>query len=235
MSRKNIASRPDIAPDALRQRRDLYLIAIGLAIYYLAGGSMTANTAFGSILPISLERPGVLLIAAWIAFFYFWFRFYLVSEGEPFAKFWEDVCWQAGNTSAFRYIAKEIIPIGSGFIHVTADWPAYSYEDRISAVEKISVGGRGKGYIVFPQFAGLKPALNLSRAASRGNNGAKGSTLISMPVGPAGQLLPRRLSIKFIVGLSVGLFRALARERSFTDDLLPHFFAIATVLIAIQS
>lgn len=82
--RRNIAGREDIASDALRQRRDLYAIAIGLCIYNLAGGYVLTDTTVASIIPVKLAHPWVVLAAAWLGFGYFWWRFWLISGPARF-------------------------------------------------------------------------------------------------------------------------------------------------------
>ena len=105
--RRNIAGREDIAPDALRQRRDLYALAIGLCIYNLAGGYVLTDTTVASIIPVKLSHPWVVLLAAWLGFAYFWWRFWLISEARPFADFHADAMWQAGNSRVGRGLAAE--------------------------------------------------------------------------------------------------------------------------------
>ncbi len=215
MMRKNIANRPDIEPDALRQRRDLYALSIGLMLFNLAGGKIAANTAFGSLLPISIERPWLLLCAAWLGFFYFWFRFWLVSDAKPIDDFFEDIRWQAGNTRQVRRVAVKFV-LGN---HHT---PAEDFRSQITAVG---------GPVPEISLEGMTPILSLNHMVCRSNRRGGSSNFVSC--GSNRNVVSTEDRVTFWKGGLLGFSRAITRERAFTDYTLPHLFAVLTLLVGI--
>jgi len=214
--RKNIANRPDIKPDALRQRRDLYALSIGLMLFNLAGGKIAANTAFGSLLPISIERPWLLLCAAWLGFFYFWFRFWLVSDVKPFGGFFEDVRWQTGNTRQVRTIAAKFVTRGPG-------------NETVSESIRDQVRSSG-GPIPSIAWEGIVPILGLNSVTSRADRGP-GCTYVTL--GSNRNVVSEEDRVAFWKGLWTGFSRAILTERAFTDYTLPHLVAVLTLGIGI--
>lgn len=215
MIRKNIANRPDIQPDALRQRRDLYALSIGLMLFNLAGGKIAANTAFGSLLPISIERPWLLLCAAWLGFFYFWFRFWLVSDAKPFGDFFEDVRWQTGNTRQVRTIAAKFVAGGPN------EALNESMRDQVRSSD---------GPVPRITWEGIVPILGLNTVTSRADRGA-GCAYVTL--GSNRNAVGDEDCVAFWKGLWTGFFRAILRERAFTDYTLPHLVAVLTLGIGI--
>jgi len=214
--RKNLANRLDIEPDALRQRRDLYALSIGLMLFNLAGGKIAANTAFGSLLPISIERPWLLLCAAWLGFFYFWFRFWLVSEPAPLGAFIEDIQWQAGNNARVRRIAEKFAQ--------GAPW------QRSDGVARGLINGPD-GLVPKIVWRGLTPILNLQGLTAR--RGRANFNQQSESIGPAECLLPTEDHSEIRLAWLIAIPRAIVRERAFTDYTLPHLVAVLTVLIGL--
>lgn len=208
MARRNLAARDDIPADALRQRRDLYALAIGLFLYDLAGGHLKAETAFGSVLPVALSDPHYLLTAAWVGLFYFWFRFWLVSEARPIRDFMEDVRWQAGDSQTIRRIAAEVVDIKGN-------------DQRLSAIAQIERAGG-----VVPRVERVWPAPVLGLNSLRPQ---RGSSML-FTAGSNGREVPPGKRWAFWRAWLAAFFAAALRERTFTDYTLPHLFAMVTLI-----
>ncbi|MEN5118732.1 hypothetical protein ABE488_15575 [Luteimonas sp. TWI662] len=211
MARRNIAGRGDIEPDALRQRRDMYVLAIGLLVFNLAGGTVGTETSFSGMLPVKLRHPWVLIAAAWVGFYYFWFRFWLVSQVRPLGAFIEDILWQVGDRRDVRRLAGR-------FAWETV---GHTAEERRARIE------RPRGPIPRIKFAGMVPRLSLF---SMTNGGGAGT---SAHYGPDDIEISGRDRWVLWKALASGPWRAAAYERTFTDYTLPHIFAIATVLVGL--
>lgn len=211
--RRNIAGREDIAPDALRQRRDLYAIAIGLCIYNLAGGYVLTDTTVASIIPVKLSRPWVVLAAAWLGFAYFWWRFWLISEARPFADFHDDAMWQAGNSRAGRVLAAEFADTTSHF---------GNQQDAARNAESIK---QSRGPIPKFKIDSGRPTVDLTDLRYHGKN----QSVLTQSYGPV-VTVGDGYRLRFWRVFLAGYLRALYRERAFSDYTVPHLFAVFTVL-----
>lgn len=218
-NRRNIANRKDIEPDALRQRRDLYALAIGLVIFNLAGGHVSDAGTVGNLIPVKLRYPQVILLVAWLGFFYFWIRFWLVSEAKPWADFVEDAMWQAGHSKGGRKLA-------AGLAHASVSWGT-----ERTAAQNADAILNPNGPVPRFHVERWKPILDLNqigvRAARNGqaasNEHYGGLHVLEAPA-------QRRT---FWWAYLLGFYRATFRERSFSDNTMPHLFAIFTVLTGI--
>jgi hypothetical protein len=199
--------------DVLRQRRDLYALAIGLELYNLAGGKLVADTAFGSLLPLSLSDPHYLLAAAWIGFFYFWFRFWLISEVKPFGAFVSDVRWQAGDSLIVRRIAATV---------TNGRTPT---EREHFSMQLLQPGGP----VPRVEKAFPTPVLSLAKIRRHVQRPDETSSLAST-FGPAGIEISRPDRLRFWWAWLRAIPAAIFRERAFTDYTLPHLFALVTAL-----
>ncbi|WP_188444714.1 hypothetical protein [Pseudoxanthomonas indica] len=198
----------------MRQRRDLYAIAIGLCIYNLAGGYVQSDTTVASIIPVKLSHPWVVLLAAWIGFAYFWWRFWLVSEAQPIADFHQDATWQAGNSRAGRELAAE---------HAG---PTQLYGNARSADESAAQIRTPTGPIAIFSLEKWKPSLSLADLRYNG----KKETRLTESFGTSTTPLDRRYWPRFWHVYLLGYVRAMYRERAFSDYTAPHLFAVFTVL-----
>lgn len=207
MARRNLAGREDIPSDALRQRRDMYVLAIGLLLYNLAGGHLVDKATVGGLLPVSLESPWFLLLAAWLGFLYFWFRFWLISEVPALTHFREEAHWQGGDAATLRKIAAE---------HAEAVQGRSKEEATSSLLKK-------NGAVPQVRFKGLTPSLRLRdlKSAERG-------THYMLAFGPDYELQRSEL-VTFWRSWLLAYPKAMIRERTFTDYLLPHLFAFVTL------
>jgi hypothetical protein len=211
MPRRNIANRTDIQPDALRQRRDFYAIAIGLMLFYAAGGGFSQDANIGSMFAVHLKRPEFILGAAWVGFAYFWFRFWLITEAKPFVDFAQDAKWQAEDSSTVRRIASK---------HVTRQTSGEP-EDLAQAI--LQPGN----YVPKIVWKGLTPHLQLMHLRrKRGDDFPK-------TFGPNVVELDSKERAAIWRASLLGYPKAMWWERSFTDYTAPHLFALLTVGVMI--
>lgn len=209
MPRRNLCARSDMPPDALRQRRDLYVIAIGLLLYNLAGGIVLDETKVSGLLPVKLYRPEILLWAAWVGLAYFWWRFWLVSEARPIGDFVEDFGWQLGDTRIVRSIAA---------CHVQGNAHANPTSRRDQLLRK---GGP------IPLVSPFGFTLSLNSLRTRKGQGVPSN------FGPANIEIQRQERGRYIWAHVLAFARAIRCERTFTDHTLPHLFAAVTVLVGL--
>lgn len=214
--RRNIAGREDIAPDALRQRRDLYALAIGLCIYNLAGGYVLTDTTVASIIPVKLSHPWVVLLAAWLGFAYFWWRFWLISEARPFADFHADAMWQAGNSRGGRGLAAEFTG------------PISFFGSERSAAQNAESLKQPRGPIPKFKVEGGRPTIDLTDLLHHGRD----RSTITQSFGHI-VVVGKGRRLRFWRAFAIGYFRAMYRERAFSDYTVPHLFAMFTVLTGI--
>lgn len=208
MIRRNLAFHEDIPTDALRQRRDMYVLAIGLLIFNLAGGSLITQSTSG-ILSVNLRHPHIVLWAAWVGFFYFWWRFWLVSKARPFADFVIAANWQLGNTLTVRKIAAPSVTTGAGT-------PSNKRRDQL-----LSPTGP------VPKATMLGAKISLQGVQMR-----SGDTF-THHLGPEDIAVPAAMIWAFRRAKVVALYRTITCERVFTDYTLPHLFAACTVVVGV--
>ena len=217
--RRNIANRKDIEPDALRQRRDLYALAIGLVIFNLAGGHVVDAGTVGNLIPVKLKYPQIILVVAWLGFFYFWIRFWLVSEAKPWDDFMEDARWQAGHSRIGRRLASSVATASSNWGQERT--PAQN------AASLLDPNGPVPAYFLDR----WKPTINLDQIGRKAPRNGVGVS--NEFYGGRHKLKARRDVFTFWAAYLLGILRATYRERSFSDNSLPHFFAMFTVLTGI--
>lgn len=214
--RRNIAGRDDIAPDALRQRRDLYALAIGLCIYNLAGGYVLTDTTVASIIPVKLSHPWVVLLAAWFGFAYFWWRFWLISEARPFGDFHEDAMWQAGNSRTGRALAAEFTG------------PINFFGNERSAAQNAESLKQPRGPIPKFKLEKGRPTIDLTDLRYHGKN----QSTVTQSYGHVATIAKGH-RLRFWWAFWLGYVRAAYRERAFSDYTVPHVFAMFTGLTGI--
>lgn len=210
MARRNLGNRKDIQPDALRQRRDLYAIAIGLMLFYAAGGGFSQDANVGSMFAVHLKRPGFILWAAWAGLIYFWWRFWLITEARPMRDFFEDVDWQAGDTVMVRRITQKYVS------------NVHSISGEENAKEIVLPGQH------VPKIAWKGLTLNLSLAHLR----RRRSDDSPKSYGPHQVELESKDRAALWRAWLLSVPRGAWFERSFTDYTLPHLFALATMGVA---
>ncbi len=217
--RRNMSGREDIDSDVPLQRRDLYAVAIGLVIYNLGGGYAVDSASVG-VLPMRLSHPGIVLLAAWVGLAYFWWRFWLISEVKPFGAWHEDAVWQTGQSRRGRALAAR---------HA-ATTQFYNAQPRSS--------DENAGLILLPtgpvprfSVSGAKPVVNLMELHRDALDRSK--TLLAQSYGPSPIKLPPGQRLEGWRVILSGYWRAIWRERAFSDYTAPHLFAIFTVVTGV--
>lgn len=208
-----LAKFADIEAGVLRQRRDLYAVSIALAIFHLAGGNLT-DQASQSVLQFRLDRPWVLVISAWVGFAYFLYRYWLLapSWSEIASRLRTESGLQARATDTFHKLAIANLRT-NGRDHGQAEVVRAAIERR----EYLPSYTDNTGGVQL-HYAGLP---NLTETATMSSHVA-GSVHLSEADVALLQNARRQ-----------GRFRAITRERTFTDYLLPYVFAGATAIIGI--
>lgn len=197
----NLSGRSEIKEDVLRQRRDLYAISFALIVFYAAGGDFGKDATF-SFVPLHVERPWVLLVAAWIAFFYWLGRYRLFAPRPVLKMYREDAYAQARGTKAFRTLCAALCPIPS-------EVPAAAEVQRGNLLPMLDRTKDGRGFIL--DFRTLHPLEynNSTTTAIRGD-------VVAVESGQEKHF--RRM-------LRIGYVRAITHERTFSDYLLPYLVA----------
>jgi hypothetical protein len=186
----------------------MYVLAIGLLIFNLAGGSLVAQSTTG-ILSVHLKHPGVVLLAAWAGFFYFWWRFWLVSRARPFADFIRAANWQLGNLSVVRAIAKQYVTPRAG----------HPIEQSIALLMSPA------GPVPKVELGSMKLSLQTLKSAS--------DEVLLHSFGSGQFEIPAESRWPYRRAKLVAIYRAITCERIFTDYTLPHLFALLTVAVGI--
>lgn len=108
----NLARRP-FTPDVIKRRRmALVSLSLVLLLFALAGGHMKDQATWLN-LPLAFDRPWVLLIAAWVIWAYFLYRYLLVAA-TPWKAFAEEITIRAMNDHrvlAMSFSAADRAPI----------------------------------------------------------------------------------------------------------------------------
>lgn len=95
------------SPELEKRRRDLYAISIGLIVFNVAGGALKSESTqlFGAI---TITRPLILLLGAWLVWGYFLWQFWLI--GRPFlSKLKSDVEAELQSSSEYRQFCRYFI------------------------------------------------------------------------------------------------------------------------------
>jgi hypothetical protein len=215
MARKNLSNRGDLEADELRQRRDLYAIAIGLLLFYAAGGNFLSDASVGSLFSVHLKRPEFVLAAAWIGFAYFWWRFWLISRVRPWGDYIEDVRWQAGDSPIARKVAAKYVT---------------GYERHPLEMQVSEVTGR-EGPVPMIRWVGFVPLLDLSFTQRRAPS--KNESRMGRMLGGDGVEVNSRDRWALRWAWLRAFGKAAVRERAFSDYTAPHLFALLTVAVSV--
>jgi hypothetical protein len=113
-----------------KRRRDLYAISIALIVFNVAGGSLepAATTLFGSV---HITRTIVLQFAAWIAWGYFVWQFWLAATPAK-ATFAEDIRTEIQISNRYWEYSKKIVQL---FSKITVDPGFYSDKLQVTTQE----------------------------------------------------------------------------------------------------
>ena len=188
-----------------RRRIALVSLSLVLLLFALAGGRMK-NEATWMNLPLGFDRPWVILVAAWVVWLYFLYRYLLVAS-TPWQAFNEEVLIRAMNEPAVWQM--------SLCAFERADIPE---KFRIETLGHINDGYRfaivrHKGAYCFQTARLYRPAVQGSPA------GATDYGFI--PLTPAEVW-------KFRRARASAMLKAMALENTFSDDVLPLLLVIVT-------
>ena len=214
MAKTNIMGHEDMPAGALRQRRDLYAISIGLSIFYLAGGQLLAGSQQG-ILGMTLERPWIVLAAAWIGFFYFLLR---LSLFKPYAAalvdFKLEVQHQAMFSDEMRGALRLLVPKEN--------------RDFTSVVNRLD-----RGLIPIIRFDTDPVQVDFTHFFKSVADQAIGKD-VSPLLGAGKYPLPAQAQSRFLDERRIATFRAMTKEHTFTNYLLPYYFALLPLFLGIH-
>ena len=139
-------------PDAAftRQRRNLNIISMALIVYFTTGAEFGQDGVGISFLAISIKYEVVAYAIIWLAFFYFWWRFYLF--GEDSRRSWKiDFLYELSKNKKYRSLFSQ--PEGVGENEPTLWAPslhAEGFKRFLSWEEAYLIGIRtGDGQIQF--------------------------------------------------------------------------------------
>lgn len=207
--KKNTLNRQDVPADVLRQRRDLFATSFILLLFYIAGGHLPDTaSATGLAFGIKFDRPWILLAAIWVAHLYFWLRFWLLSP------LWahnlrDDFNKQLCDSPLMRTLWDECMP------------PAV----RRDLQQHANLGGMPPGHLVpMPQIddQGRISLLYAGIDVSHMKQGEHWRTPVAVPAHQLWRYHRARL---------YAAFKAVVRERTFTDYALPHIVAVLAVVV----
>jgi hypothetical protein len=209
---KDLARRDDIREGALRQRRDFYAISIGLLLYYAAGGSLESSVST-SVLPLKFDKPVALLIAAWLGWIYFLWRYWLFTPADILALFREEREWQLRASKRIRRIAISLAKPNGANEEQYLRWLKEKPNPPLPIVRKINRNWRVE-LNAMSSAAGEPDTFRISQDSFE---------------------LSKKDSIACEIENAISYFYAAIRERTFTDYILPYGFGLLTIFSAVYS
>jgi hypothetical protein len=218
MARRLLAGREPIGDDVLRQRRDLYAVALGLLLFQVAHGTIDAGGSLGNPYSMKFANPCWFIWAAWIAFGYFFVRFRMFAPDNIVRMWQEEIMLQAGDCRGVRKIAAEHC---NGY----QDHPT----ETIADVVKNPAGPiptlrfhKLRLYIAYPFGATGNLFGTTSARAPK-----MGTSIVGNDSGTWGQ------RARLWIAVVAAVFTSMSRERTFTDYVLPYVVALITVTTAV--
>ena len=83
------------------QRRSLILVSVVLIMYFIAGIEFTPETFF-----LSIMHENVIYVSVWLAFFYFWWRFYQFGADDQ--RCWKmDFLYELSKNRSYRKLYQQ--------------------------------------------------------------------------------------------------------------------------------
>lgn len=199
----NVARRK-VAPEAIKRRRAaLVSLSLVLLLFALAGGQVKDQATLLN-LPFSLARPWVLLVAAWVIWAYFLYRFLFVVS-TPLKEFGEEIKVRAMNDHRVWEMATN-----------AAERVALPDEPRrhLSEGYRFNIA-RHDGSYHFVTNRLYRPAMQMEPSAG----------------GDYGHIpLTRRESWTYRLVLLSATVKAMALETTFSDEVLPLSLVVITPL-----
>ncbi len=211
MAKKNLSGAKDIDSGVLRQRRDFYALSIGLMLFHLAHGTIQHSSTFG-VLPLKFSNPCWFLVAAWVGFFYFLLRYWLMSPPSVWGMYMDDARWQAGDWIRVRKLASQLVSRPKN--------PEIEDQQRARLLVK-------NGPIPMIRFRNGEPCLHIDSLRTHAASNVE--HFIARP----DQKTPASNKALLWVAFLRGMFLATWRERAFTDYVLPYIFGAVTLLLAV--
>lgn len=200
-----------------RQRRSLNIISVALIFYFIIGMEFSQEgIALGSM-AITIEHEVIAYAFVWIAFFYFWWRFYLF--GEDIRRRWRmNFLYELSKNDRYRSLYAQ--PEGVGQNEPTVWAPSLhgeGFRRYLSWEEAYLVGVRtDDGQIQFASASTFGDSIN--------------PVMQKWSVGPE-TVMPLKWRQYFLPALKANL-SAMA-TRSGTDWALPNFLAFSALACGI--
>lgn len=196
-----------------RKRRSLVTVAIAIIIYFLTGVEFSQGG------PITIQHAMTAYALVWIAFFYFWWRFYLYG-GEVRRRWKLDYLYELSKNKKFRNLYKQ--PEGVSENEPTVWVPALNGEGfrrYLCWEEAFLVGIRAEdGTIQFADHSTFRDSINPEM--QRWNVGPE--TVIPLKWGR--YLLP-----------AIKANMAAMSNKSGTEWALPNFLACFALILGISA
>lgn len=220
----NLARRGEIDAEVLRQRRDLYVVSIGLLLFYWADGTVLELWTM-TFIPAEVRCPQVFLWAAWIAFAYFSWRYWLVAP-PAWKGYQEEVAWQLRTGTIVRRLARKLIDHPDKKLATKQ-----SILDRCNALEQAArdhLDNARYGPLVRRESWRVV-TINLSKLAPFRNSSMNAT---AREVQSRHQLEGLEI-LQYYAAYAIAFTLAIFRERSFSDYVLPYLVAGLAVAVAL--
>lgn len=191
--------------DSNAERRNLTVMSVCFLEYFLADGKLQDSVLKLPVVSVEFHRPTVIATMAWVALFWFVYRYWLGNKGKFKDEFTEEFRRWTLDSSIKMYLAKRI-------------------------GEKLAEADEALGWhIKNLEWSGLYLKANLLYAqnVTRSHNHEIGS--FSYPNGNS----PRAIKIDDFTGLRVSLasvLRCFAVNPSFSSYIIPYTLFIAAVI-----
>lgn len=205
---KNFAQRTFTSEVIKRQRTALVSLSLVLLIYALAGGHMRSDVTLLN-LPISFKRPIVLLVAAWVIWAYFLYRYLLVTDSQ-WKALTEEVRLRA---LADRKVHSLCLPALPRF-DIPVDWRATAHRQIAEGWTLSIVKHDGRYHFDPGQF--FRPSTQASGSGGPGQIGY-------FPLTSSEVWTYRRALVR-------ATFKAILLEHTFSEAMVPYFLIWVTPL-----
>lgn len=220
-----------------KERRDLYAVSIALILYTVSGARLKSE--FGSFVGVmELKSPEVLLIAACLAWFYFFWRFALVSN-DSWRRFQDDVDhWidasptyrkfsdklMAERTLLFNELLSASQASGKAAVH---NGKKITREELLGARDSLKTAfERAKdGRLAIQRRSFLRSIKNWE-VTSSGVTQARATPVVNLF--PEEEAVPALLRLRIVSG---AMARAMFKSNTFTDEVLPVLVAVPAPFI----
>jgi hypothetical protein len=202
-----------------RQRRSLNIISIALIFYFMTGVEFSQDGMVLNSLAITIEHQVIAYAFVWIAFFYFWWRFYLF--GEDVRRRWQmNFLYLLSKNEKYRSLYSQ--PEGVGQNEPTVWAPSLhgeGFRRYLSWEEAYLVGVRmDDGQIQLASPSTFRDSIN--------------PVMQKWSVGPD-TIIPLKWRKYFLPALKANL--SAMTSKSGTDWALPNFMACFALICGVVS